>query len=111
MIAIFLTFFARFGGIELAIGNLVLRSQQGAHSELGTHAELATIGKLCRRVLQHDGAVDRVEKPLRGRVICRNDALGVPGPVGRDVVDGLAEAVHGLVGQPVHEVHVDRGEA
>ena len=41
-----LAVFARVGGIELAMGNLVLRSQRGAHAELGTQIELGARAEL-----------------------------------------------------------------
>src|SRR6516225_4183993 len=46
-------------------------------ADLGSHTELATIGELRRGVVQHDRAVDALQKALGGRRILGHDRLGV----------------------------------
>ena len=47
------------------------------NADLGPHAEFAAVGKLRRRVVQHDGAIDSFEKCLRRFLVARNDGIGM----------------------------------
>src|SRR5579859_7246845 len=56
-------------------------------ADFGAHAELPAVGKLRRGIMKHDGAVDLLEKPLRGCRVIGDDALGMLGAISRHVSD------------------------
>src|SRR5258708_7237308 len=63
-------------------------------ADLGAHAKLGAIGKLRRRVMQHDGAIDLVEKLFRRSRGIRDDALGMLRTVLRDVGDSRGDVIN-----------------
>src|SRR5580700_8286573 len=65
-----------------------------ADADLGAHAEFAAVGKLSRRVVQHDGAVDPREEALGRRGVLRHDALGMLRTILANVGDSAVDAVH-----------------
>src|SRR5215217_5431389 len=62
-------------------------------ADLGAKPELATIGKLGRGVVEDDGGVDLGQEALGGRVIIRDDGIGVMRAVGLDMRQGGIKAV------------------
>ncbi len=65
----------------------------GRDADFRAHAEFAAVGKLRAGVAHQDGAVEPVEKALRGGVVFGQDRLGVLAAVAADVVDGLIHPV------------------
>src|ERR1700733_671535 len=65
-----------------------------ADADLRAHAEFAAVGELRGRIVQHDGAVDPGQKPLRRGRVVGDDAIGVLRAVVADVFDRRVHTVH-----------------
>src|SRR6185436_12640615 len=76
----------------------------GGDTDLGAHAELSAVSELRRGVVQHDGAVEAGEEPLRRGLVLRDDTVGVLRAVLADVRHGGIDAVDGLHGDDGVEV-------
>src|SRR6202030_10778 len=65
----------------------------GGDADLRAHAELAAVGELGGGVMQHDRAVDALQKALGGGAVFGHDRFGVRGAVARDVRNGRIHAL------------------
>src|SRR5262249_53327986 len=76
----------------------------GGNADLGAETELAAVGKLRRRVVQHDGRIDLAEKPLRRLAVFGDDRIGMMRAIALDMRDRGIDAIDDAGGENGVEV-------